>query len=121
MRKIIKKLFYFMIGLLPKNKNKIVMESGPEFSDNAKALYDYLKKTRPNKYKYVWLVDNPDKYKKLNFKDTIFLDVNKPVSLKYILNIATSYYLFSGNREIRWVDLNKQKVINLTHGLPFKK
>ena len=121
MRKIAKKLFYFVIGLLPKSKKKIVMESGPEFSDNAKALYDYLKKTRPEKYKYIWLVDHPEKFKKLEIKDTIFLNVNKPVSLKYIFHIATSYYLFSGNREIRWVDLNKQKVVNLTHGLPFKK
>jgi len=120
MRKIIKRLFYFIIGLLPKNKKKIVMESGPEFSDNAKALYDYLKKTREGKYKYIWLVDRPEKFKKLGIKDTIFLNVNKPVSLMYIFHIATSYYLFSGNREIRWVDLNKQKVINLTHGLPFK-
>ena len=120
MRKIAKKLFYFIIGLLPKSKKKIVMESGPEFSDNAKALYDYLKKTRPEKYKYIWLVDHPEKFKKLEIKDTIFLNVNKPVSLKYIFHIATSYYLFSGNREIRWVDLNKQKVVNLTHGLPFK-
>lgn len=121
MRKLIKKIFYFMIGLLPKSKNKIVMESGPEFSDNAKALYDYLKKTREGKYKYIWLVDHPEKFKKLGIKDTIFLNVNKPVSLMYIFHIATSYYLFSGNREIRWVDLNKQKVVNLTHGLPFKK
>ena len=120
MRKIVKKLFYVIIGFFPKSKKKIVMESGPEFSDNAKALYDYLKKNRPNKYRYVWLVDNPKKFKSLCLKDTIFLNVNKPVSFRYIFHVITSYYLFSGNREIRWVDLNKQKVVNLTHGLPFK-
>ena len=119
MRKIIKKIFYFVIGLIPKNKTKIVLESHPDFTDSAKALYDYLRTNGKRKYKYVWLVDNPKKHKKT--KDTIFININKPVSLKYIYHIATSKYLMFGNREIRWVDLKKQIVISLTHGLPFKK
>lgn len=118
MRKIIKKIFYFVIGLIPKNKTKIVLESHPDFTDSAKAIYDYLRINGKRKYKYVWLVDNPKKHK--NTKDTIFININKPVSLKYIYHIATSKYLMFGNREIRWVDLKKQIVISLTHGLPFK-
>lgn len=121
MRKIIKKIFYFLIGLLPKNKNKIVLESHPDFTDCAKAMYDYLKINGKKKYKFVWLVDNPKKYNNLKLENTIFIDVNKPVSIKYLYHIATSKYLMFGNREIRWVDLNKQIVISLTHGLPFKK
>ena len=121
MRKIIKKTFYFFIGLLPKNKNKIVLESHPDFSDCAKAMYDYLIKNGKRKYKFVWLVDNPKKYNNLKLDNTIFLNVNKPISLKYIYHIATSKYLMFGNREIRWIDLKKQIVVSLTHGLPFKK
>ena len=121
MRKIIKKIFYSLIGLLPKNENKIVLESHPDFTDSSKAMYDYLKINGKRKYKFIWLVDNPKKYNNLKLDNTIFINVNKPVSLKYIYHIATSKYLMFGNREIRWVDLNKQIVISLTHGLPYKK
>lgn len=121
MRKIVKKIFYFFIGLFPKNKNKIVLESHPDFSDSAKVLYDYLLEHGKREYKFVWLVDNPKKYNKLKLKNTKFINVYKPISLGYIYHIATSKYLMFGNREIRWVDLKKQVVISLTHGLPFKK
>lgn len=121
MRKVVKKIFYFIIGLFPKNKNKIVLESHPDFTDSAKAIYDYLQIYGKRKYKFIWLVDNPKKYNKLKLKNTKFINVYKPVSLRYIYHIITSKYLMFGNREIRWVDLNKQIVISLTHGLPFKK
>ena len=121
MKKWIKKLFYFTIGLFPKSESKIVMESHPDFTDNARALYDYLLDNGKRKYKFIWLVDDPKKYNKMNLRNTKFININNPVSIKYIYHIATSKYLMFGNREIRWVDLNKQTVINLTHGLPFKK
>ena len=120
MRKVVKKIFYFIIGLFPKNSKKIVLESHPDFTDSAKALYDYLKEFGKKEYKFIWLVDNPKKYNKLKLKNTKFINVYKPVSLRYIYHIITSKYLMFGNREIRWVDLNKQIVISLTHGLPFK-
>jgi len=56
----------------------------------------------------------------LKLKNTKFINVYKPVSLRYIYHIITSKYLMFGNREIRWVDLNKQIVISLTHGIPIK-
>lgn len=118
MRKIIKNLFYFIIGLIPKNKNKIVFESSPDFSDSSKVLYDYLIKNRPNKYKYIWLVNEPEKFN--SEKNLIYLDINKPYSIKYIYNIASSKHLFFCNQEIRWVNLNKQNVVSLTHGIPIK-
>lgn len=121
MRKIFKKIYYLIIGLFHKNERKIVLESHPDFCDNAKEMYNYLKLNGKRKYKFIWLVDNPKKYKSMNLDNTIFIDVNKPYSLRYIYHIITSKYLMFGNREIRWVDLKKQIVINMTHGLPFKK
>lgn len=121
MRKIIKKIFYFFLGLIPKSDKKIVLESHPDFTDSAKVIYDYLKEHGKRKYQFIWLVDNPKKYNKLNLENTIFININKPKSLKYLYHIASSKYLMFGNREIRWVDLKKQIVISLTHGLPFKK
>ena len=40
MKNILKKILSFINGWIPKNKNKIVLESSPDFSDNAKAIYD---------------------------------------------------------------------------------
>lgn len=120
MRNVVKKIFYFLIGLFPKNKNKIVLESHPDFNDSAKVMYDYLQKKGKRKYKFIWLVDNPQKYNKLKLKNTKFINVYKPLSLRYLYHVITSKYLMFGNREIRWVDLNKQIVISLTHGIPIK-
>lgn len=120
MRKIIKKLFYFIIGLFPKNNKKIVLESHPDFSDSSKVLYDYLQKNGKRKYKFIWLVDNPQKYKQLKLNNTKFININKPISLKYLYHVITSKYLMFCNREIRWIDLKKQIVISLTHGIPIK-
>lgn len=121
MRKILKNIFYFVIGLIPKNKKKIVLESHPDFTDSAKCMYDYLRSNGKRKYKFIWLVDDPKKYNKLKLKNTKFIDVNKPSSIKYLYHVITSKYLMFGNREIRWVDLKRQVVISLTHGLPYKK
>lgn len=118
MRNFIKKLFYFIIGIIPKNNKKIILESVPDFSDSSKVLYDYLKKNGKRKYKFIWLVDNPQKYDKL--ENTIFININKPASIKYLYHIVTSKYLMFCNREIRWIDLKKQVVISLTHGIPIK-
>ena len=49
-------------------KNTIVFESNPEFSCNTYPVYRYLidKKHIDDKYKIVWLVADPEKYKNSN-------------------------------------------------------
>lgn len=120
MRKLIKKIYYFFLGLIPKKNNKIVFESHPDLTDSSKALYDYLMSKPDKNYQFVWLVDQPERYAKLNFPNTKFINLNKPISLKYIYNVCSSKYVVFCNREVRWIDLKKQKVLNLTHGLPIK-
>ena len=62
MKNILKKILSFINGLIPKNKNKIVLESSPDFSDNAKAIYDYLLKKGKRDYTFVWSVYNYERY-----------------------------------------------------------
>lgn len=120
MRKLLKSMFYFVLGLIPKNKNKIVLESHPDLSDNAMAVYEYLQKNGKRKYKYVWFVDDPKKFESLGYENTIFVSLRNQFSFAYMYHVITSKYIMFCNREIRWVDLKKQVVVSLTHGLPLK-
>lgn len=120
MRKWIKSLFYFILGLVPKNENKIILESHPDLCDSAMSIYEYLKEHGKRKYTFVWYVDDVEKCNSLSLEDTIFVDVNKQKSFPYLYHVITSKYIMFCNREIRWVDLTKQVVVSLTHGLPLK-
>lgn len=115
---IIKKIIKYIFGLVPKKKNKIIFESHSDFCDSSRVLYDYLKQYKG--YKFVWFVDNTSDFKNKNFKNTIFLDINKKRSLRNLFHVITSKYIFYTHRSIYWQDINKQVVINLTHGVGIK-
>lgn len=99
-------------------KNIILFNSFPIYSDNAKALYEYIISNRPDisaNYKLIWAVDNnndaiPDNIKTVKKKSV------KGVSLflkaKYIIS-THNYFdsIYSGK---------EQKQINLWHGCGFK-
>lgn len=118
MKNILKKILSFINGLIPKNKNKIVLESSPDFSDNAKAIYDYLLKKGKRDYTFVWSVYNYERYKKLETKKLKF--ITKKKKIRYFYHVFTSKYVFFGNRGVIGTNIKKQIVVNLTHGLPFK-
>lgn len=118
MRRFIKKVFKFINGLIPKNSNKIVLESSPDFSDNAKEMYKYLKEHGKRKYIFIWVVDNYSKYKKMSNKNLKFITKKRP--FRYIYHVFTSKYILYGNKGVIFTNINKQVVVNMTHGLPFK-
>ena len=117
--RLFKKIFSIINALFPKKKNKIVLESYPDLCDNAKAIYDYLKENGKQEYIFVWAVDNHKKYKDLETDKLKFISLDSKV--KYIYHVFTSKYVMYGNRGIKYVNIKRQIVINLTHGLPFKK
>jgi CDP-glycerol glycerophosphotransferase len=59
-RKFVKWYLYPLMRLLPIKKNVVVFESfwGKSFNDNPKAIYDHMRQTYGNKYKYVWFLNN---------------------------------------------------------------
>ena len=65
----IRLLVYPLFRLLPINNKLSVLESQPDFCDNAWALYQYLKEKQ--EYRFVWIVVNPKLYVKT--KDTLFV------------------------------------------------
>lgn len=106
--------------------NKIVLESNVDFSDNARALYEYLISNNYNeKYQIVWCVNQPEKYIKYHTKNVKFVK-KKHVSIKCrtitsYFNLWTAHYIFFTHsmRELK-VKNEKQVLINLWHGCGYK-
>jgi CDP-glycerol glycerophosphotransferase (TagB/SpsB family) len=100
------------------NKITIVFKSFPDYSGNARSLYDYMDKRFKGKLNLVWLVDNKivfDKLKKQ--KKNVFLDTND--SRKEIINTAT--ILFDTHGQFCEEETSNKLYINLWHGMPIKK
>jgi len=112
MRKLKEFVYYIfakLFGLFPL-KNYIVLESNSDFSDNSKALYDYLIKNKINEnYKIFWAVsdiniNNDSDLYSLILKRFYF---NKPIkSIKFLYVITRAKYCFYthylvGNRFVK--------------------
>lgn len=64
-KKIFKKIYYwFFRTFFLKNKVLFISFTGEQYSDNPKAISEYLHKISP-KTKQVWLFENPEKMKKI--------------------------------------------------------
>ena len=109
------------------NRNYVVFTSIPDYSDNSRALSDFLiENGYLKKYKIYWIVDDADKYIKENVNSKIvFLNGRNKFgqysfsSLKIIIKSGT----LLGTHGLIW-DKQKcikgQKYIRLWHGCSFK-
>ena len=119
MTKKVYKLLFIMIGLLPARKHTIVFESflGKQFSDNPRAIYEYMKEHYPE-YKLYWSVD-PRFID--NFKDK-GVNIVPRLSIKWLLIMASAKYWVSNSRMPLWIPKPKHTVYLQTwHGTPLKK
>ena len=114
---------------LPINDKLIVMESEGDLSDNAYALYDYMRQHGYLKrYKVVWLVNDVKKCKyigkKSGFENTKFV-VKYPVGIEIDRSkyLATSkWYIYDHCNLMDCYKERRNTVIYLCHGSPgFKK
>lgn len=54
-------------------ENRMLFETNDDFTDNGRALFDYLiEKGYNKKYEIVWLVHEPSKYKEYQFENVKF-------------------------------------------------
>lgn len=116
---IYKYIFKILGNVLIKNENKIMFESffGKYFSDNPRAIYEYLKEYHPE-YDLIWSVDkrNYENFKKFNVK------MVKRFSLKWIYHMNTSKYWVTNSRLPLWLPKPKNTVyIQTWHGTPLKR
>lgn len=102
--------------------NTILFESEGDFTDNARALYEYMISKKMNeKYKMIWIVDNPDLYKK---KYNVYFisrkHKNKKDLIKFYSMIGSAKYLFFTHPYWYHKRNKEQVIINLWHAIPFK-
>ena len=109
----------------PIDDSLIVFESEGDMSDNAYALYNYLRNNGYlKKYKAVWLVDDTNKYRNCSFGNTEFFKKfpykTEPKRAKYLG--TCKYYIYDHCNMLRDAEKRDgQKIIYLSHGGILKK
>lgn len=112
--RLTKILLSLLISLIPKNNNKILFKSRPDFSGNAKALSDYIQK-KHNDYEIIWLIEN-DGNARLNGTKNI-----KAGTIKAFFEYITAKYIITTHNEMIGIKSSDQIYISLWHGMPLKK
>lgn len=121
-KQAIKIVIRTVLYCLPKNKNKLVLESNPDYADNSRAFSDYLlENDKCRKLKIVWCVRQPQKFSSLKNKNLKFTSfTNKKYTLSYIFHIATSKAVLYTHATPPLIDTRVQTVVCLWHGTPLK-
>ena len=111
----------FQIGgyVIPKNSKTVIFESflGKQFSDNPKAIYDYMKINYPH-FKLIWSFDKRS-FSKYESENLIKV---KRFSFKWLYYMNRAKYWVSNSRLPLWIPKPKGTVYLQTwHGTPLKK
>jgi CDP-glycerol glycerophosphotransferase len=126
MKKIVEKLFiliyrvlFYLVGKLPVQKNLIVFESflGKQYSDNPRAIYEYMQQNFPN-YQLLWSIDRREvnRFKNKEFK------MVKRLSFSWLLKMARAKYWVTNSRLPIWLPKPKHTTYLQTwHGTPLKR
>ena len=120
--RFIKSILKKCMNLIPL-KNTVLFESNPDMADNTYSLFCKMVELEYNKkYKFVWLVNNPDEFKDVKIDNVVFIKW-KPVSIfeKIYKNwlLYTAKYIIVCNKYIE-KRRNKQVVAALGHGTILK-
>ena len=118
--KVIKLLISLSIMILssfiPKNKNKIIFRSTPDFSDSPRYIFEEIRKNPKFKnHKFIWIVKNKNTFKNI-LKNTTFIEI---YSFEWIKEILSSKYVISSHGSSLWKSYN-QINISICHGIPLK-
>lgn len=107
-------------------ENRILFETNDDFTDNSRALFDYMVENGYNKkYELVWLVHEPEKYKKYEAENVRFIrnfkkesDIRRAEAYRYAL---TSKFIFY-TQAFNWIGMSRrnQVFVNLWHGCGYK-
>lgn len=125
--KLVERLYAFFIRILyPIDESVIILRSMPDYSDNARALSDYmLKNGYTEKYIIYFDVDNLDYYKNRRVQGITFISSKSKMgchNLSYLRLILTAKYLMSTHELIikRDIARREQCIIRLWHGCGYK-
>ena len=116
---LFKQLIYLNIFNKQKiNEKQILIESfrGDFYSDSPKYLYQYLYEHYPDKYEFVWVMNNP------NIKIPGNPKTVKKYSLSHFKQASKSKYWLTNTRQPALLSKrNNQILISTWHGTPLKK
>lgn len=113
---VLNKSLIFLFRCFPVKKNKIILESEGDYTDNVRVFYDYLRSAGRYDFDIIWLVQRPELYKK-RYTGTFISRNEYHVNILADYHIATArYFIFSHPYWLkRW--RKKQVVINTTHSV----
>lgn len=103
----------------------ILFESKPDFSDNARVLFSYMQEKMPEKYKIVWLVEDPGKYEAYAGKTVTFIRRTTRYSERYTMRATLAAWragtiFFTHSLYQIFYKPQGQRWINLWHGCGYK-
>ena len=119
---------YYLMRFTKIDEKKIVFCSKPSFSDNSKAMYDYLRSINDKQeYQFVWLIGHKEEIPNVQANDTVFLKRNvmshSGMTFAALRETATAKYVFFTHNS-PFYDFGKKRteqiVINLWHGCGYK-
>lgn len=106
--------------------NRILFETNDDFTDNSRALFDYMVENGYNKkYELVWLVHEPEKYRKYETENVKFIRnfkkgsaIRRAEAYRYALTSTFIFYTQAFN----WIGMarKEQTFVNLWHGCGYK-
>lgn len=105
---------------MPLRKDWVFFESffGKSYSDSPKYLYEYLQRTRGDKYRYIWVLNGKSEALKNSGKHKTV----KMNSLRYVYYAARCGYRIFNVRQPAWCTKRKNVVFLETwHGTPLKR
>lgn len=110
---------FYILGLLPSSKNLVVFESflGKQYSDNPRAIYEYLLQNHPN-YNMFWSVDK----KHIDYFKQNKIQYVRRFSVKWLLIMSRAKYWVTNSRLPLWLPKPKNTIyVQTWHGTPLKK
>src|SRR5699024_4818677 len=119
LKKIYKLIFLLAGVLLPKSKNIVVFESfhGKQYSDNPRAIYEYMKDNYPG-YKLIWSIDR----RNIQLAENMDLIYIQRFSLKWLFLMNRAGYWVTNARLPLWIPKPKKtKYLQTWHGTPLKR
>lgn len=122
--KLIRKLVEFIINLFP-TTNIITFASYPDYTDNAYAVFQYIRKKKQKRYKLYWLIEESSKVdiiqKEIDETGGGAVAVSKK-SLRGIWIFLRCRYNFTTHGIFEKIHVRQKpdKMVSLWHGMPIK-
>lgn len=116
---------FYSCRLLKIDDSLILMESHGDFTDNTRALYEYMRRNGYlEKYKVIWLADEPDELMRRENVKAVSKRVNKTNFPLYYYMARCRYSIFSNTdifSVLMGIRIRKgQRIFNLWHGVGYK-